>query len=855
MFSQSTSSLTHIDRVDDTKDLNEFEEPRKPKGLFEKFKGRSHRSRSRDKMRDYYSPTSPVTSESHGTALLPEVKRFPTVDRRFWPLKEVFSPPSILVTFNNEIFTAINIGEISSLESLRTEIGEILRIDLTDYQFQLTDLGHRPGEVLDDAAVKELLNYIRTPPCATVKLYVTPRTLSSTHSAANGRSPAQELASRKYPNTPSYLIDDKERGRPAEDYFDAKYLAPHAGNLQQIEGSRQSQVSQHSTMETLTPSVSNTTVAQTVEPDSQSLQPKPQQTRQNNQRRQQQSDSFKVIRPERREINFDDRRSSPYDRKSSNLVALRSAPPPPNRVPSIKKKDAAVSTNNPRAEVPKTQPSLSVATVDLPGPPVAVSSYSPAASENLIPRPYVGRKNAVLRKPVYGNTGSESSPSPNSAGPSVSTPPTASSVINTSPEDAMQFKVPEYNVSPDKPHHPATDQRFQENEVSFEGAPQYEDNSDDSSDDGLWAKKVSPSRPQRPSPRLEIPRPDLKIDVAPSLSPTSPYKSSSSMGSPILAADAWSVRPSEDIVYENLEKFFPNTDLDKPIIDDSAVLPAFGPLNDSIPSLSPVVEPSESPVGNGFKDAWGINSLKVREDVKERSIHDPVPPGVAAIKRPRTRMKSIRVVAREASEARKNRASQVATHAAGAPNGALLRRKSTKMWGQRVVEMTASEIQRGNLTTIRDQKGNPQKFAWVKGGLIGKGTFGKVYLALNATTGEMMAVKQVEVPQTASDRSSSRQKEVLEALRTEVETMKDLDHLNIVQYLGFEALDDVYNLFLEYVPGGSVGRILKIHGRFQESIIKSLTHQVLDGLSYLHSCKILHRVSFHNCFKNGIIST
>ena len=34
---------------------------------------------------------------------------------------------------------------------------------------------------------------------------------------------------------------------------------------------------------------------------------------------------------------------------------------------------------------------------------------------------------------------------------------------------------------------------------------------------------------------------------------------------------------------------------------------------------------------------------------------------------------------------------------------------------------------------------------WIKGDLIGKGTYGRVYLALNATTGEMIAVKQVEV--------------------------------------------------------------------------------------------------------------
>ena len=77
-------------------------------------------------------------------------------------------------------------------------------------------------------------------------------------------------------------------------------------------------------------------------------------------------------------------------------------------------------------------------------------------------------------------------------------------------------------------------------------------------------------------------------------------------------------------------------------------------------------------------------------------------------------------------------------------------------------------------------------FRWVRGELIGKGTYGRVYLALNATTGEMIAVKQVELPRTASDKDDTRQVSVVEALKLESETLKDLDHPNIVSYLGFE---------------------------------------------------------------------
>jgi serine/threonine protein kinase len=68
----------------------------------------------------------------------------------------------------------------------------------------------------------------------------------------------------------------------------------------------------------------------------------------------------------------------------------------------------------------------------------------------------------------------------------------------------------------------------------------------------------------------------------------------------------------------------------------------------------------------------------------------------------------------------------------------------------------------------------------------GLSTVIRKYLAPNATTGEMMVVKQVELPRTASDKNDSRQHAVVQALKMESETLKDLDHPNIVQYLGFE---------------------------------------------------------------------
>ncbi|KAF2199350.1 protein kinase byr2 [Delitschia confertaspora ATCC 74209] len=131
---------------------------------------------------------------------------------------------------------------------------------------------------------------------------------------------------------------------------------------------------------------------------------------------------------------------------------------------------------------------------------------------------------------------------------------------------------------------------------------------------------------------------------------------------------------------------------------------------------------------------------------------------------------------------------------------------------------------------------------YMKGALIGQGSFGSVYLALHAVTGELMAVKQVEVP-SASGTSQMDQKKtnMVEALKHEIRLLRDLKHPNIVQYLGSNSDEEHLNIFLEYVPGGSVASMLVNYGPLGESLIQSFVRQILQGLSYLHSREIIHR--------------
>lgn len=71
----------------------------------------------------------------------------------------------------------------------------------------------------------------------------------------------------------------------------------------------------------------------------------------------------------------------------------------------------------------------------------------------------------------------------------------------------------------------------------------------------------------------------------------------------------------------------------------------------------------------------------------------------------------------------------------------------------------------------------------MKGALVGAGSFGSVFLGMDAQSGLLMAVKQVELP-SGDVRNEERKRNMVQALEREIELLKELSHENIVQYLG-----------------------------------------------------------------------
>lgn len=121
----------------------------------------------------------------------------------------------------------------------------------------------------------------------------------------------------------------------------------------------------------------------------------------------------------------------------------------------------------------------------------------------------------------------------------------------------------------------------------------------------------------------------------------------------------------------------------------------------------------------------------------------------------------------------------------------------------------------------------------VLGNMLGSGTFGKVFKALNMRTGSLFAVKKLVL-------DGAPQSQVA-ALQREISVLQKLKHENIVRYLGTERAKRVLCIFLEYVPGGSVSSMLSEFGAFPESLIRRYTKQILRGVWYLHSRNIVHR--------------
>ena len=404
----------------------------------------------------------------------------------------------------------------------------------------------------------------------------------------------------------------------------------------------------------------------------------------------------------------------------------------------------------------------------------------------------------------------------------------------------------------------------------------------------------SPNRPElrlktsRPNVQFASPQAEMATREAAVMGPTSASSKQSAespedpnlrRGSQTFSSEMWANRPPAEGIVEHLDEFFPHVDLDQTVIEEKGEHAETSPASTQPSTLS--TKASSQDLAGSTRSITPLSSADGAElSGRDDTGSSGAPMGVAQRSMRKFgglgRTKSIRDVVKHNYNMQSgvqhlpSTSSYASSRGSGqtipAPlhrvsmlknEGGMVRRKSTKMFGAKIEQV---KPQRGsrlitNLETIPQDtipKENihhahartPERqptFKWMQGQMIGKGTFGKVYLGMNTTTGELLAVKQVEVKSDAPNTDPSKIREMVKALDIEIDTMKDLDHVNIVQYLGCERKEYSISIFLEYISGGSVGSCLRKHGKFEESVVSSLTRQTLNGLSYLHSEGILHR--------------
>ena len=117
--------------------------------------------------------------------------------------------------------------------------------------------------------------------------------------------------------------------------------------------------------------------------------------------------------------------------------------------------------------------------------------------------------------------------------------------------------------------------------------------------------------------------------------------------------------------------------------------------------------------------------------------------------------------------------------------------------------------------------------------LLGEGGMGEVYLAADQQTGQQVAVKVLA-------RQLSAQPESLERFRREAETLRQLDHPNIVKFVDAFDHEGQYVIVMEYVPGGSLHDLIR-SGPLPVERTRQIALDLCDALIRAHRLNIIHR--------------
>jgi serine/threonine protein kinase len=119
---------------------------------------------------------------------------------------------------------------------------------------------------------------------------------------------------------------------------------------------------------------------------------------------------------------------------------------------------------------------------------------------------------------------------------------------------------------------------------------------------------------------------------------------------------------------------------------------------------------------------------------------------------------------------------------------------------------------------------------------VGKGSYGSVHKGLHIPTGNIVAIKIINL--------DTDDGEDVEAIQREIALLTQLrDAPNVTKYYSCHLDGPRVWIIMEFAQGGSVYSLMKVspNGCIEEKYAVIIIREVLTGLAYLHKSSIIHR--------------
>ena len=117
--------------------------------------------------------------------------------------------------------------------------------------------------------------------------------------------------------------------------------------------------------------------------------------------------------------------------------------------------------------------------------------------------------------------------------------------------------------------------------------------------------------------------------------------------------------------------------------------------------------------------------------------------------------------------------------------------------------------------------------------ILGKGSFGTVYLGTDLSKDKYVALK--EIPQSVINNPQN-----IELLSNEILISAGVQSENLVKIIDIAEINNKKYIAYEYCNGGDLRRYIQFFHKFDEKLIQYCMTQILKGLSELHSKQIVH---------------